>query len=820
LDIRLLRLPALIAHSLVAKIKNLHTGLSDMNLSRIFFIAIVCVSSTASAYAQAFPEDSISKKFDTYRKQAFQEKVYVRTDRNIYVTGELMWFKVYCVDGYSNRPQDLSKVVYLEMLNEINEPVLQRKVEMIDGIGVGSMFVPAALSAGNYKIRAYTNWMKNFGPDYFFHSTISVVNAFVKTAAPTAKANVTYDAQFFPEGGDLVVGLRSKVAFRVLDQSGKGIAFRGAIVNEKNDTVAHFSPLKFGIGSFYLTPTSTSKYKAIIKDERGARSTYNLREAKENGYVMNVTDAGDAINVDITASAQQDNFAPVYLFVQCRLGIIAKDSRSIQQGKTSFKVNKSDLPAGITHFTLFDRDLKPVAERLYFERQEQTMTVSAKTEVISHGNRSRVKLKVTSNTNANLSVSVFKNDSLPSAVNANLFDYLWLSSDLKGSVESPEYYLSSNDTTSARAADNLMLTHGWRRFTWNDVLKKPVAFNYLPEVRGHIIRGTVKQFNGEPAPGVLAYMGSPQSYVRVYGSRADRKGEIQFEVKDFYGSKKIYVATNLRVDSTHIIRLTNPFSEDYSPWPLPPLSLPPTVGKQLLDRSVAMQVQDIYYRDQVNSFIPPNVDSLQFYGPADEIYNLDEYTRFPILEEVLREYVPGVMVRKKKDGYHFMVIDRVNKALFREDPMILIDGVPVFNIDKVIAFDPLRIKRLEVIAREYYDGILSFPGLMSLYTYANDLGGFPIDSRVLTTDYDGLQVQREFYAPKYDNGNSKESRLPDPRTLLYWNPTLTTTSDKASEIEFFTSDVPGNYTIVVEGISKDGKAATASGSFVVTKVNN
>src|SRR6187549_3327089 len=109
---------------------------------------------------------------------------------------------------------------------------------MVDGIGSGSMFIPISLDAGNYKIRAYTNWMKNFSPDFYFHSTISVVNTFVKTTA-AAKVTPSYDAQFFPESGDLVAGLRSKVGFRVTDKSGKGIAFQGAIINDRNDTVVH-----------------------------------------------------------------------------------------------------------------------------------------------------------------------------------------------------------------------------------------------------------------------------------------------------------------------------------------------------------------------------------------------------------------------------------------------------------------------------------------------------------------------------------------------------------------------------------------------------
>lgn len=768
--------------------------------------------------AQAFPEDSITKKFDAYRKQAMQEKVYVRTDRGIYLTGELMWFKVYCVDGYNNKPLDISKVVYLELLNQDNEPVLQRKIGMKDGIGSGSMFVPAALSAGNYQIRAYTNWMKNFSPDYFFHATISIVNTFVKTTP--VKAAPVYDAQFFPEGGDLVVGLRSKVAFRVTNQSGNGISFRGAVVNERNDTVAHFRPLKYGIGSFYLTPTGTSKYKVVIVDERGARSTYNIREAKENGYVITLTETSDFINVDVAASSQADNYAPVYLFAQCRQGIVAKDTRTIQQGKTSFKIRRSDIPAGITHFTLFDRDLKPAAERLYFKRQDQTMTVEARTEIVSYDNRSRVRLRVSSNENANLSVSVFKNDSLPSVASVNLFEYLWLTSELKGNIESPEYYFSSNDTTAARAADNLMLTHGWRRFTWNDVMKKQASLPHLPEYRGHIVRARVTALNGDPAPGVLAYLASPQMYVRTYGSRADNNGEAQFEVKDFYGTKKVYLQTNQKTDSLYRARFTNPFSETYTSWPLPPLALPTNIGKQVLDRSVSMQVQDVYFRDQVNRFLPPNNDSIQFYGTPDERYNLDDYTRFPIMEEVLREYVPGVMVRKKKDGFHFLVIDRINKSLFREDPMILLDGVPIFSVEKIMSYSPLKIKRLDVLSREYYDGILSFPGLMAFSTYENDLADFPIDERVLITDYDGLTVQREFYSPRYDKPGNKDSRLPDPRTLLYWNPTVITTKGETQEIEFYTSDVPGNYTILVEGISKDGRAATGSGAFSVNRTGN
>ncbi|MEI9917602.1 MAG: hypothetical protein WDO14_02240 [Bacteroidota bacterium] len=783
------------------------------------FLLTCCLFAAGMAQAQTFPDDSITKKFDAWRKQALQEKVYVRTDRSGYVTGELMWFKIYCVDGYRNRPMDISKVVYLELLGEGNEIVLQRKIEMANGFGTGSMFVPASLSSGNYALRAYTNWMKNFGPEYFFHSTISIVNTFVKTSAPVAKANSGYDVQFFPEGGDLVAGLHSKVAFRVADATGKGIIFRGAIVDEKNDTVAHFKPGKFGIGHFYMTPAAGSKYRAVITDQSRRRSSHPLRDVKESGYVMRLIESNDVITVDISASSQADNYAPVYLFTQSRESIVSKEVRQIQSGKATFRINRSSLPAGITHITLFDKNLQPTAERLYFTRPSSAMTIEGKTPMKIYSSRQKIRVDINSGSDANVSVSVFRNDSLPVAGQSNLFEYLWLSSDLKGAIESPEYYFSANDTTVASATDNLMLTHGWRRFAWSSVLKNKPSFTYLPEHQAHIIRGTVLNQQGQPANGVLTYLAAPEKFVRTYGSRSNSKGEVQFEVKDFYGNKRIYAQTNWRVDSTFRIRIANPFSEQYAAWPLAPITLPPAISKQLLERSVAMQVQDIYYRDQVNHFLPPGIDSVQFYGKADEIYNLDDYTRFPIMEEVLREYVPGVMVRKKRDGFHFMVIDKLNKSLFRDDPMVLIDGVPVFNADKVMAFDPLRIKRLEILDKEYYEGILALPGVMSFFTYANDLGGFPIDERAVQMDYDGLQVQREFFAPKYENTSDKQLRLPDHRTLLYWNPLVLTKKGETSAIEFYTSDVPGNYTILVEGISKNGEAGTSSNNFSVTKLN-
>ena len=152
-----------------------------------------------------------------------------------------------------------------------------------------------------------------------------------------------------------------------------------------------------------------------------------------------------------------------------------------------------------------------------------------------------------------------------------------------------------------------------------------------------------------------------------------------------------------------------------------------------------MQVQDVFYQDR-NKTITSGVDTTAFYGKADATYYLDDYTRFPVMEEILREYVPGVMVRKRKDGFHFMVLDEVNKKVFDEDPLVLLDGIPVFDIDRIMEFDPLKVRKLEVMTRRYYMGVLSLPGAVSYTTYAGDLAGFQLNPRSCTTRLRGTST--------------------------------------------------------------------------------
>lgn len=186
----------------------------------------------------------------------------------------------------------------------------------------------------------------------------------------------------------------------------------------------------------------------------------------------------------------------------------------------------------------------------------------------------------------------------------------------------------------------------------------------------------------------------------------------------------------------------------------------------------------------------------------------------------MREYVPGVLVRKRRDGFHFINLDVVNKNTFSEDPFIMLDGLPIFDADKIMAYDPLKVKKLEVVTRRYYMGVLSLPGIVSYTTYAGDLSGFNIDPHCVVMDYEGLQLQREYYTPRYENSKQRESRMPDQRDRLFWNPAVVTDSKGKQFIEFYTSDLTGDYEVLIEGISPAGAVGFGASKFEVVSLND
>ncbi len=764
----------------------------------LFFILIIA---GPLLLAQNLPE-AIQAKITTDPNQVGQEKIFVHTDRAAYLTGEIFWFKIYLLNAQSHQSSSLSKVAYLEILDAENVPILQTKVEIENGVGYGSLFIPATINSGNYRVSAYTQWMRNKGPDSFFYCDITLINPFKKIIKNKLSTQFVFDTQFLPEGGDLVEGLPSRVIVRAVNEQGFGINYKGIVMADQ-DTVAAFKSIRFGFSSFLFTPQNKT-YRAFIKPENEKWKEVTLPAIQPQGVTLQVATKNNQLEIKL--HCKNDGNKTYYLVAHQR----GKIKTSIRfSGSTLLQATLpiDTLSFGVNALTVYDRDFEPVCERLYFRKPTNKPLLDLQLSSSSAANRSKVQVKLTSSQSdkINLSVAIYENDSIGQFKKQQIDHYLLLTSDLKGTIESPEYYFLNNHEEANQLLDLMTLTHGWSRFTKknsDDYSQKSV---FAPELRGHIVRGRITEQYKNPVNGITTYLASPSKNIRLYPSVSNRLGEVKFEMRNFRGPKKIVLQTDFQKDSTYQFEIISPFSGVHAQRNKYPILISPAFAPALMQRSVAMQANSIYNEVTSQEY---KSDSITFYGKPDEQYKLDDYTRFPVLEEVLREYVTGVWVRKKEGKFVFQMPDKVEGYMLDGTPLAILDGVPMFSISRLLELDALKIKEIDVVGKKYYLNGVTFNGIVSFRTYQGDLGGLVMDAKALTIDYEGMQTRKEFYAPMYDSPNQVKSRIPDRRTLLLWKPDTKIDSRGESIFDFYTSDMKGFFTIEVQGMDDHGNPIT------------
>ena len=775
----------------------------------------------ALAQAQTDSLAGIGQRFAGYARRTPTEKLFGHLDRPAYVSGETLWLRLYAVEGTTQQPLPASTVAYVELLGPGGAPVLQAKIALRQAAGHGSLVLPPDLPTGRYTLRAYTSWMRNFGPEYFFQTTVAVVNTRQPAASGASQPVTAPAAQFFPEGGYLVQGLPGKVGFKLTDASGHGVAAEGTVLDAAGATVARFRTLWSGIGSFDFVPTQAGGvYRAVIKPADQPPITTTLPPVRPQGYGLHLEVAeGGQLRVVAAARGPLAGTERLYLLGHAGQRVAVATAMQLDGGRATLLLSRQQLPAGITHFTLFDSRRRPVCERLYFTPPAAPLVLSAQLDKSQYVAREQATLQLTADGQlpASCSVAVYQLDSLSAGPGPDIASYLWLAADLRGAVDNPARYLDATNPEAAAAADNLLLTQGWSRFRWAQVLAPhPDSLAFAPELNGPLLRGRVlNQLTGAPVARMPVYFASPSRRVQLYATASGPDGRFQVEVPDLYNSRLLIGQADTRLDSLARVELLSAFAPAPAAGPVVPLALGPGGASGLLRRHVQAEVgQRFGSGPPVRYDAPARPDSAAFYGPPSEHYLLDKYTRFKVMEEVMREYVPGVLVRTRKDGFHFLVPDYQNRET-NENPLVLLDGVPVFNTNRIMAFDPLKVQQLDVLTTRYFLGPTLHNGLVSYSTYKGDLAGFDPDAHALLTQYEGLQGEREFYAPRYDTPAAAQSRQPDFRNLLYWNPVVTTQPGGHISLPFFTSDQMGRYRVVVQGLAPDGRAGSTSTTFEV-----
>lgn len=794
----------------------------DLKKYRKISLLLMLMNCWQFCFAQQQWFDSIAPKFNQFQSKSFNEKIYIHTDKDFYITGEIVWFKIYSVEASGNTLSEISKVAYVEILNSDNKPVLQSKINMVNGMGNGSFTLPNSLQSGSFTLRAYTNWMKNSDPDYFFSKNLTIVNSLKKPNWLQQQENTLETIQYFPEGGNLVYGLESKVAFKITNKSGEGIEGAGVLVNEDNDTLLHFNTHVFGMGNFIFTPLAGHQYKLIAHTKNNQLLSCDISKIYSDGYVMKLLpNENNQLNILIEANAQEEN-KQLYIIAFSQQKIKFSKHATIIKGKAGITINKDSLADGISVITAFNEQRQPICERLVFKTPLKKLSIDLNTDKKIYDTREKVIIKLEAKNNSGyeavsyLSSSVILTDSLQKAGSSSIFDYVYLSSDLKGYIESPEFYFKEKNATTELALDNLLLTQGWRRFEWSKIINnnKPV-FNFLPEYEGPVIQATlINKATLHPVKDSMVYASIADTSFYFSSAVANQDGQLYFNARNIYGINKV-IFTNAGNNGLKL-EFSNPFSTATGSKRTLPFSIDATLGNQLSKHVFDVGVFNSFRNESKATYsVSGNIRSEAFYGRPDATYLLDDYTRFKTMEEVFREFIPEVRVRKENQLFYFRVQHSIWKNFFDQAPLILLDGIPMFDMNKFMETDPLKIKKIEVMTNNYFLGPSVNNGIVSCISYDGNIAGYELDKNAVIVNYEGLQVQREFYVPVYESVSQKNNRTADYRNVLYWNPDIKTNSGGTHEFSFYTSDIPGIYTIMLQGISNDGSVGSNTLQFQV-----
>lgn len=784
--------------------------------------------------------ERIRQQLASYLATYQPEKAYLHTDRSTYLPGEEVWFKAYLVDASTHRPDSLSNVLYVELTRPDGRVLLREKVKMTSGLGHGDLALPTTLSGGSYQLRAYTNWMRNSDPAFFFSKMIQVVKEIpVGSNLPAGAKNTDIDLQFFPEGGELVEGLPSIVAFKAVDGSGKGITVKGAIVDQQDTLATAFQDAHLGMGTFEFKPAVGIRYSAKVVTEDGRTRTFAFPRSLYAGFVIRAEAVGDEkIKVTVRSNENLPTSAnQMVLIAQVRGKVCFSTNATLSRqpsgiGEISLEIPKAQLPSGIVQLTLFDGQGMPRCERLCFVNHHDDLRIQVAADKPAYAPREKVTLDVTvrdQNNNplaGNFSLAVTSQSEAGQWAETMLTNLL-LSSDLKGTIEQPGFYFQANRPEAAKALDNLLLTQGWRRFTWKELMNVAGSRPTYKRETGISLSGSLTKPAGEPIPsGILtaAVVGQPNSFRY---ETTNEQGKFTFNGLELYGTHAILLQPNPRMAQNRAAKLqldtigtvgTLPFKESVR-WQ--PNGVTQNVArKALLQRRIKVNYQSESGNDETEAVNDQSTDSSQSlirpYQKPDERVRLEEYISFPSMTDVFREVVPSVILAKREGATIARLLDPQTKMYFKGEPLYLVDNIPVYDFNILLNLDPATVESIDVLkspANRALFGQLSFNGVVAIYTQSSDF--YPsAQSGLYTVQWQGYQQPREFYSPVYNQPEPPRNQ-PDFRFTQYWKPAFTTDASGKATVSFFQSDDLGTLNVVVEGISPQGLPGTANFQYEV-----
>ena len=815
-----------------------------------------------------------------FSKNLPQEKVYLHFDNSTYYQGDDMWFSCYLVTSGFNRVSQLSKTLYVELLNPGGEVIETQILKVENGRCHGSFKLgKLPFYSGFYEVRAYTKYMLNFGEDVIFSRTFAVYDKPTKPGAYTEKSLLDYGRgkypilrktpvkekkvalKFYPEGGNLVAGVPSQVAFEATDAYGNPIEVSGEIVGENKETIVRFKSVHDGKGVFTYTPTkaiSEQKNKA----ERFPQAVVNFKDKKYNFDLPAIQPKGIVMKVDnlsspdsIGVSLLSNNDTPRGIF-----GLVLMSGSSLQkymlidtsEGKPiQFRICKTDFPAGVSRMVLFNSQGQMLGDRLLFIHRTEKLNILAKTDKDSYNPNEQVNMQFAVSERDTIPVETTFSESIRDKQNdiksdQDIQSNLLLMSEIKGYVHNPDYYFESTDSIHQQALDQLLMVQGWHRFDWDWVSgKKTFDLKRKPEKAIDVTGQVVTFVKSTPKPKVnisaLICQKNDSGQIKtsfVENFVTDSQGRFHFKADVEGRWEMIFAVTEKGKKTDHRTVLDKLFSPEPKQYRYTDLFAHIPSSEEVTPNSKDTLHQIV--KDTVPIFIPKiNYDSIAKKGVQGKMLNLKEVvvkakknsTESEILEArqksfayydvsaeqdkirdkggVGEQYLKDFLMKTNSEFYLSAGVDRAGDRLMYKTKYALF----VLDYEKTTIPESFKIPfyvRMSYIKSIYINQNISSiservdPRYFSCIVFIEVFPDWKTPTEaakgVRKTWLDGYSQVKEFYNPNY-------STLPtesDYRRTLYWNPAVKIDKDGKALIQFYNNSSCRSFSISAETITPQG----------------
>lgn len=746
-----------------------------MNKKHIDIIILLLAISVPAALFGQGPHrtiDSLANALEALGKNNVGTSIYIRTDKNVYETGEDLWLKGYSVDLKDLLLSFHDHSLYVQLVQEQTDSVVWEEVYPIkQGVASGHIYLDNALKEGTYWLCAYSSSSVRTKKAQFLDARrVRIIDNLKQLEGKKEQhghnnQNIPLEFKLFPESGILLAGVRNRIAFKASSKNGLPVEVSGRVFENEKE-ISNFKSLHNGMGSFYINPVSGRNYTVRLDSHQG--EIHPFPTIKEAGMTLSLLE-----NMDDTLSLKiyntEKNPQSFYVQVQTR-GIPSVIASGEVKDSLTVKLPLIDVPYGISEVMLLNSSAVPVAERLVNIKPGKTITITAEISKGQANRRDRIGIKINAKDQngvpivAQLGATVYDGIYHDPSDGMDIQTHYLISNQVRGKIHNPGYYFDAANHDRHAAMDLLLMTQGWRSYKWSQEALKEMK-PYDEPIIADTISGVLlskKQKNNEKLQEALIMFNAQQSVSQL----VEVKGGNTFQVsaENMQIGKDIYIK-HFGQPNDYEITVTDPFQKlnDNKLWKM--IRYPYSAEVQNKDKdSIKLDLtgRSIRLEEVVISAKKENVFRDKYIGSLDSLAKYQNNT----------DRAHGSWLNcPAGDGDELPI----------EGKTYIVWTGPNPPSSHPFAFNSTNTKRIVYRYPKYTE-----EELMKMFGIARTKGYYP---------------EKVFYEPDYQ---MEQNSSPDFRNTLLWEPNIITDENGEATIEFYTSDINSNFLGIIEGIGIDG----------------